>query len=129
MQDQIEIGLESSASFTVEEQHSAAHIGSGTMRVLASPSMIAFMEITARRMLDEYLPKAFTTVGIRVDVRHLAACSIGSQVEVRVKVIERDRKLLVLQVDAYLGETQLGSGRHERFVINKADFIAKLEQA
>jgi len=66
---QIAAGLSKNQAFLVEEQHSAAHIGSGIVSVLSTPSMIAFMEITARRLLDDYLP-VIRTVWVANDIAY-----------------------------------------------------------
>ncbi len=125
----IQAGLSSRAQFKVKEEHGAAHIGSGTISVLATPWMIAFMEITARKMLDEHLPNTHTTVGTHVDVRHLAPSPIGAEVEARVKIISRENKRIHLSVELFYGEIQIGSGSHERFIIEKAKFIERLEKS
>lgn len=116
-------GLSRQQTFTVEEAHSAAHLGSGTVSVLSTPSMILFMEITARSLLDEHLPETHTTVGARVNVRHLAACPIGAQVEARVDVIEVDGRKVQLSIEAWQGDKQLGIGTHERVIVDKARFL------
>jgi predicted thioesterase len=65
-------GLRREDLYTVLPEHTAAHLGSGDLRVLATPSMILFMERAARQLLAEHLPPGFSSVGARVDVRHLA---------------------------------------------------------
>ena len=125
-EESIKIGLSASARYLVEEIHSAKHIGSGNLRVLSTPSMIAFLEITARKMLDEHLPDSHTTVGTHVDIHHMAAAQIGAEVEARVVVSGRDRKQITLSVDLYHGAKHLASGRHKRFIIDKQQFQEKL---
>lgn len=129
VEKRIQTGLSKAARFRVEEQHSAGHIGSGTVSVLATPSMIAFMEITARRLLDEHLPDTHTTVGVRVDVRHLAACPIGAEVEARVVVGSVEGRRVTLSVEVWHGERQLGSGQHERVVVERARFLTRAQAA
>jgi len=114
-ENSINIGLSSSTRYIVEESHSANHIGSGTMRVLSTPSLIAFLEITARKMLDDHLPNTHTTVGTHVDIYHMAAAQIGAEVEARVVLSARDRKQITLSVDLYDGKTHLATGSHKRF--------------
>jgi predicted thioesterase len=127
--DFIQPGFEKEETFTVEEQHTAAHVGSGTVRVLATPWMIAFMEITARKLLDEYLPEGYSSVGVLVNVRHLAPASLGRQViaQARVQAIEGNRVTLLVEVRQ--GEKQIGAGNHERYVIEVARFLKRLERA
>ena len=121
----IDIGLARTQTFTVEETHSAAHLGSGTVSVLSTPSMILFMEITARSLLDEHLPDTHTTVGVHLDVRHLAACPIGVQVEARVGVIAVEGRKVQPSVEVWQGDKQLGDGQHARVIVDKARFLEK----
>jgi fluoroacetyl-CoA thioesterase len=125
-EDKIKVGLSSIAHYMVEEEHGAAHIGSGSIRVLSTPWAIAFLEITARKMLDEHLPDTHSSVGTHVDVRHLAPSPIGAEVEARVGIISRDRKKIHLSVDLLRGDETIVSGSHARFIIEKAKFIERL---
>ncbi|MQC26811.1 MAG: thioesterase [Chloroflexi bacterium] len=128
-EDAIKAGLSQRASFTVAAEHSAAHIGSGSVGVLSTPSMIAFMEITARRLLDEHLPDTHTTVGVEVNVRHLAACPIGAEVEARVVVLAQEDRKVRLGVEVWQGQRQLGAGEHLRVIVDKDQFLAKALKA
>jgi fluoroacetyl-CoA thioesterase len=123
----IKVGLEKKQRFLVEEQHSALHIGSGSMGVLSTPSMIGFMEITARQLLDEHLPETHTTVGVQVNVAHKAACPLGAEVEARVEVREVEGRRVRLAVEVWRGETQLGAGEHARAIVEKARFLDKVQ--
>jgi len=119
-------GLVSERTFTVLEEHNAAHIGSGAVRVLSTPSMISFMEITARSMLDALLPETHSTVGVRVDVRHLAASPIGTQVRARAELLSVHGNRVTLSIEAWHEDTQIGAGQHERFVIEKERFMRRV---
>jgi predicted thioesterase len=121
----IQTGLKGQQAFTVDETHSAAHIGSGTVSVLSTPSMIAFMEITARGLLDDYLPDTHTTVGVHVDVHHLAACPVGAEVMARVAVLSVEDRRVTLSLEVWQGEKQLGHGLHERVIVDKARFLER----
>jgi predicted thioesterase len=110
----------------VLEEHSAEHLGSGDLRVLASPMMILFMEQAARRLLAEILPDGKSSVGSRVDVRHLRPSPIGSVVCVRAEVLAVDGRKIILQVDAWEGSQQIGTGRHWRYLIDEAQFMEQV---
>ncbi|KAA3646665.1 MAG: thioesterase [Chloroflexi bacterium] len=126
LDNSIKPGLKSEQNFTVLEEHSAAHIGSGTVSVLSTPSMIGFMEITARSMLDEVLPDTHSTVGVRVDVRHLAASPIGSEVKTCAEVLNVHGNRVTLSIEAWYGDTQIGAGQHDRFIIEKERFMRRV---
>ncbi len=115
-------GMTKTKTFTVKEEHTAYHIGSGTVRVLGTPIMIAFMEITAMEMLEEGLDEAHTTVGTRVDIRHLAPSPLGAEIKVAAEVIEAEGPKVTLTVNAWYGETLIGTGTHWRYVIDIEQF-------
>lgn len=118
----ISTGLKQSKKFVVKEEHTAYHIGSGTVRVLGTPIMIAFMEINAMEMLQAHLSEDHTTVGTRVDVRHLAPTPQGAEVLVDAEVLEISGPKITLSVNAWYGETLIGTGTHWRYIINIDQF-------
>lgn len=115
--------------FVVEEEHSAAHLGSGSMRVLSTPSMILFMERTARIMMDEYLPDTHTSVGVQVNVRHLAPSPVGNRVRAEAEITSVDGNKITLDVAVWDGEVKVGGGQHERFVIDKERFLRRFNES
>jgi len=125
-QKTIKTGEKHQMEFVVEELHTAAHLGSGMVKVLATPTMILFMEITARTMLDELLPEGYSTVGTRVDVRHLAPAALGRTVRAEVAVDAVDGDKVTLSVAVWDGEALVGQGAHERYVIEVERFLRKL---
>lgn len=112
--------------FNVEDIHSAIHIGSGSHRVLASPWMITFMERTARLMLADLLPAGYSSVGVLVNVRHLAPTPVGSQIKTRAEVVSLDGSKVVFAVQALEGEELVGEGLHERVIIDEARFLKRV---
>lgn len=120
-------GLKREELFLVEENHTAMHLGSGASRVLATPWMIAFMERTCHRLLASLLPSGYSSVGILVNVRHLAACAVGTQLKVIGEVESLNGLKVMFNVSAWDGETQIGSGQHERFIIDEERFLSKLK--
>lgn len=121
-------GLSYEKTFMVEDKHTALHLGSGMMKVLATPSMIQFMEITARIMLDKQLPEGYSSVGTIVNVRHLAATGVGREVLTKVRLTAVDSNKLMMDVAVWDGETLLGNGEHGRYVIEVARFLKQIEE-
>lgn len=127
--DYLKPGLTRQQDFIVEETHTAAHIGSGAVKALATPWMVAFMEITARTLLDEHLPEGYSSVGIRVNVRHLAPSALGSQLRAEVTVDAIAGYKVTLSVAVWDREQQVGAGNHERHVIDVQRFLKRVEKA
>ena len=105
-----QVGMRAEQTFQVTEADTAAHIGSGSLRVLATPSMIGFMERVARSFMDDRLPEGFSSVGVRVDVRHLAATQVGGEVRVRCEVIEVNGRRIDFSVEARDASEKIGEG-------------------
>ncbi len=110
----------------VEEEHTAAHVGSGSLRVLATPWMIAFMERAARVFLGEHLPQGYSSVGVHVDVHHLAPSPVGSRIKARAEVVSIEGSRVNFNVEAWDGSGKIGGGRHQRVVIDKARFLRRV---
>jgi len=120
-------GMQREETFRVEEEHAAIHIGSGSSRVLATPWMIAFMERVSHRLVSENLPQGYSSVGVVVDVRHLAPTPIGGTVRVRAEIIELNGLNVALVVQAWDESELVGEGRHQRVVIDEARFLKRVE--
>jgi len=122
----IQPGLVREDSYIVEEDQSAIHVGSGSLRVLATPWMIAFMEKTARLLLGERLPAGYSSVGAHVDVRHLAPSAVGARVRVRAEVLAVDGLKVSFAIQAWDEQEQIGAGQHLRVVIEEERFLRRI---
>lgn len=125
---QIEAGQKRIQEFIVGDEHTASHLGSGSVQVLATPIMIAFIENTALKLLDQSLEEGYSSVGTRVDIRHLAPSPLGSQVRVEVVVDRVDGKKVSLLAEVWDGNTLVGSGTHERYVIEVSRFMERIKK-
>ncbi len=99
--DLITPGMEREEIFLVEEQHTAYHIGSGDEMVLGTPWMISFMERVSNRLVAENLPEGQMSVGVHVDVRHLAATLVKAEIRVRAEVLEVVKNRVKLSIEAW----------------------------
>ena len=95
------------------------------MRVFATPAMIALMEYTASQSVAPELETNYSTVGTLVNVKHIAATPIGMNITCVSELVEIDRKRLVFNVKAYDDCGLIGEGIHERFIIEKDQFLEK----
>ena len=124
--EMIIVGLAREETFTIEDQHTAYHIGSGDERVLGTPWMISFMERVSNRLVASLLPEGFMSVGTHVDVRHLAPTPVNAEIRVQVKIIEVIKNRVALQVEAWDSHDKIGEGRHQRAVVEKALFMERV---
>lgn len=121
-------GIKCVEEYVVEDRHVAKHVGSGDVEVLSTPSMILFMEATALRCLQRYLPDNYTTVGYLVNVRHVNPAPKGAKVRVEVELTSREGRKLVFNVRALWGSVLIGEGVHERFVVDERKFLEKVRK-
>ena len=124
--EMIQTGMRHEETFLVEETHLAQHVGSGSARVLATPWMIAFMERTAHRLIMRQLPEGYSSVGVLVNVRHLAPSLLGSRVQVQAEVLALEGGRVTLKVEARDEIEMIGEGTHERFIIEIERFMKRL---
>ena len=96
-------------------------------KVFATGFMVGFFEWACIQAIMPHLDwPDEQTVGTRIDVSHTAATPPGFEVTATVKLVEVDRRRLVFELDAHDGVDRIARGRHERFVIDRATFDAKL---
>ena len=122
----IKVGTILEETFTVEDQHTAYHIGSGDEMVLGTPWLISFMERVSNRMVLKFLPEGYMSVGIRVDVKHLAPTPIHTEIRVRVEILDMVKNRVTLQVEAWDAQDKIGEGSHIRAVVDKASFMERV---
>ncbi len=125
MEHKIELGMSFEFEMTVEHKDTAEYFGSGSVLVLATPVMIGLMEKASMKAVQSGLLDGFTTVGTKVDITHKGATPISMKVKFFAELIEIDRKRLVFQVKAMDEKEEVGSGIHERFIIETEKFVAK----
>lgn len=124
---QIQPGLKGSVEIVVGEEHTAPHVGSGRVRVLATPIMINLMEAAALQAVEGLLPAGHQTVGIHLDVTHVAATPVGMRVRAHAELIRVDKRTLFFDVSAEDEKERIGGGLHERIVINLAKFDGRMQ--
>jgi len=126
MKELIKVGIIREDKRTVGQEDTAVAMKSGDLSVYATPALVAFLEYTAKELVRKYLDDNETTVGIRMDVSHIKASKLGAAIHSKAEVIKVEEKKITFRVEAYEGETLIGFGTHERFVVDKIRFISKL---
>ena len=123
----IQPGLKGTVEIVVGEEHTAPHVGSGRVRVLATPIMINLMEAAALQAVEGLLPAGHQTVGIHLDVTHVAATPVGMRVKAHAELTRVDKRTLYFRVFAEDEKDRIGEGAHERIVINLAKFDVRMQ--
>jgi predicted thioesterase len=127
LEKKIQVGKTREEKFSVAQEHAAIHVGSGGFYVLATPALIAFMERVAYRFLAESLPDGESSVGILVNVRHLAPTPVGVTVRVQAEIVAVADSQVTFSVEAWDQAEMIAEGSHQRVVINEARFLRRVE--
>src|SRR5712671_5104054 len=121
-------GLRGSADLVVGVEHTAPSIGSGRVRVLATPVMINLIEAAALAAIEHLLPAGYQSLGTHLDVRHIAATPVGMKVKATAEVTGVDGRTVSFKVAAHDEIDLIGGGVHERVVVNVAKFDARVQK-
>ena len=121
-------GLVGEAALVVEATHTARHLRSGGVEVLATPMMVALMEEAARTLIDPKLEPGQMSVGTNLHVSHLAATPIGMRVTARAELVAVDGRKLTFRVEAFDEREKIGEGSHSRAIINVDRFMARVQE-
>lgn len=126
MLQELKPGLTGTAETVVRETNTALAMGSGSLHVFATPSMIALMEQAACNAVAACLDEESTSVGTLVNITHDAATGMGKAVTATATLVEVQGRKLIFEITAADEDKQIGKGTHERFIVNKEKFMAKL---
>ncbi len=126
-QPEISIGLRGSTSERVDADMLASALGSGDVDVYGTPAMIALMEKAALDALSDVLTSEYTSVGIALDVRHIAATPLGMTVTASAIVTSVEGRVITFEVHAEDEAEQIGAGRHQRAIVKKESFQARAD--
>jgi predicted thioesterase len=124
---QIPLGAKGTFTLRVQPEHLANRFKDSILpQVLATPVMILTMENAALNAIRPFLDADESVVGTAVDVRHFAATPVGRDVLATAEVVKVDGKRIDFKVSASDGTEEIGSGTHQRMVIDLRSFNARL---
>jgi predicted thioesterase len=127
LKERLRSGLSGEASVTVDGSNTAAALGSGSVQVFATPAMAALVEAAAVKALDGVLNDDQTTVGVSLDLQHLAATPIGLTVRAEAKLVQVEGRRLTFRVTAFDDVEQIGIGSHQRMLVDTSRFLARTQ--
>jgi predicted thioesterase len=125
--DELGPGLIAELEHTVTDADTASQWGSGLVPVFSTPALVGLMEGAAVTALTGHLSSGQTTVGGRIDVHHLAATPVGMQVRARAELTAVEGRKLVFKIQAWDEVELIGEAVHERFVVDEARFLARIQ--
>ena len=121
----ITVGKKAEVSALVEREDTALEVGSGSLRVYATPCMAALMEGAACEALEGLLSEEQTTVGIELNLKHLAATPVGMEVRAEAEITAVEGKIITFTITAYDEAGKIGEAQHKRAIVNSQKFLDK----
>jgi fluoroacetyl-CoA thioesterase len=118
-------GSSATIQFQVEDGSTARQLGSGTVEVLATPELVRLMEVAAVAALADHLPPEYTSVGVSLDIKHIAPTPVGLGGEVRATLTEVQGRRLKFKVTACDDIEEVAQGTHERVLVGVESFVAR----
>jgi predicted thioesterase len=122
---ELEPGLAGESATVVTEEDTADRWGSGLVPVFGTPALVGLIEGAAVQALAGHLPPGQTSVGGRIDVRHLAPTPVGMRVHARAELVEVEGRRLVFHAEVWDEVERIGEATHERFLVDEGRFVAK----
>ena len=114
-------------TFIVEPKHAIEFAEAGGMpAVLSTPQMIGLLERTARQALAPFLEAQERSVGIEIDLRHLAPTPVGAKVTLTARVVRAEGREITFQVEARDEVEMIARGLHKRAVIRVESFSRRV---
>lgn len=126
--EELRPGLVGTYRIVVAEEHTAPFVGSGKVRVLATPVLINLFEAAALACCEHLLPAGHQSLGIHLDVRHIAATPVGMAVNASAELVKIEGRTLSFRVEARDERELIGDGLHERVVVNVERFDARVQK-
>lgn len=123
---EIETGLTGKLETIVTDADTAAKWGSGLVPVYSTPALVGLLEGASVQALNGHVPEGMTTVGGRIDVRHMAATPVGMRVRATAELVQIDGRKLIFKILAWDEVEQIGEATHERFLIDESKFLSRV---
>ncbi|HMJ91742.1 MAG TPA: thioesterase family protein [Candidatus Acidoferrum sp.] len=121
-------GTSNEVTFVVEPQHTIEFAGDGMPPVLSTPNLIQILERTARQSLLPFLEEGERSVGVEVEIRHLAPVPVGKRVTCATRVIRADGREISFHIEARDEHEVVARGAHKRHVIRVERFAQRVKE-
>jgi len=121
-------GLRGTSELVVGPEHTAPFVGSGRIAVLATPVMINVIEAAALAAIEHLLADGHQSLGIHLDVSHVAATPIGLRVTATAEVSRVEGRTVTFNVEARDDYERIGGGTHQRVVVSVARFDERVQR-
>ena len=112
----------------IGEENLACAMGSGSLRVLATPAVVALMENAAASLAQEVLgDDSLTTVGTMISIEHTSPTPLGAEVTATATLLEQDGRIFRFEVTACDKKGEIARGTHTRVSVKAEKFQQKAD--
>ena len=120
-----EVGVQSIAT---DMKHAVEFAGDGMPAVVSTPHLVGFLERTARQTIASHLDTDERSVGIELDIRHLAPTPVGQTIHCTARVIAVEGSKVTFQIEARDAHEVIVRGLHKRAVIRTESFSRRVKE-
>ena len=128
MKSRPRIGEVGELAIPTDMKHAVEFAGNGMPAVVSTPNIIQFLERTARHALAPHLEADERTVGVEIDIRHLAPTPVGQTIHCRAQVIAVEDRKVTFQIEARDAQEVIVRGLHKRAVIRTGSFTRRVQE-
>ena len=128
MKSRPKIGEVGELAIPTDARHAVEFAGDGMPAVVSTPNIIQFLERTARHALASYLEPDERSVGIEIDIRHLAPTAVGETIHCTARVIAVEGSKIQFQIEARDDHEVIVRGLHKRAVVRLESFTRRLRE-
>lgn len=121
-QGDIRPGDKIEATQIVDQSKTASHLGSGSLQVYATPAMVTFIEHTCRELIEPKMVPGQTSVGVKINLKHLAPTPIGATISISAEVIAVESNLITFNAEVRDAVEVIGEAEHTRAIIDVSRF-------
>ncbi|HET7815432.1 MAG TPA: hotdog domain-containing protein [Candidatus Baltobacteraceae bacterium] len=127
MRDKLEIGRTYSRQTRVEEWMTAEKAGNKGVDVLSTPMLVQLVEDAAMACVAHALPDGHVSLGTHIDLEHHKPVPVGFIVRTEVELVLVDGPRISFAVQVFDEQEAVAEGTHERYLMEREKFLAKLE--
>jgi predicted thioesterase len=128
MKSRPRIGEAGELHIPTDLKHAVEFAGDGMPAVVSTPNIIQFLERTARQALAPHLDPDERSVGVEIDIRHLAPTPVGQTIHCTARIISVEGTRIQFQIEARDDREVVVRGLHKRVIIRTDSFARRVQQ-
>ncbi|MGQ9670133.1 MAG: thioesterase family protein [Desulfosoma sp.] len=126
MGEGLTVGMKKELTLKTLPEHSAQRFFHNLPNVFATPFLGGLMEQVCAALIDEHLEPGMQSVGMSMDLKHLAPTPLGMEIKVVCEVTAIEGRKVIFKLEAFDEVEKIGEATHERFLIKADKFNARV---